>query len=563
MRFVLIILSICFSLPVKVTQSAEFKVESRVDAVTVFPRGAEVARVANVQLAQGAHVIILSDLPAEADLNSIRVEGKATGVLEVGAVDTRRIQVLHQDSEAQKSLRRQIENDIERESDHLDALKAEIEVMATQKRYIENLAALPTTGASYSGSSQARPKEDWVQLLALIGISLTNVNKSMLEHRIEMREVNRRIQDLRKKLAALAPRQVQRSEAKVNVIAREDLTADLVVRYQVSDARWQPFYDARLETGSRNVPSKLVLTRRASIVQRTGEKWQNATLALSTARPSGRSGAPELHPVTVDFLDPPQPAAAPPNMEMEKSIASDAVTLGNTRTMRAKVPARRPAALRESEIEADIGGYQALFKVPGRVTINNTGEARRVKIETISLEPSLLVRSVPKFDARGYLYARMTLPKGVAPILPGQAMLFRDKTFVGKGNMPQLAGGEQHELGFGVDDAIRVKYTKIAEYRGESGIISSSRTDQRKFKISIKNLHERPIAYSILDQRPESLNEDIKVELAGLTKPTEQNFEDRRGVVAWQGKLAPDQEYEIDFGYIVTWPADKKIRYGR
>ena len=81
-------------------------------------------------------------------------------------------------------------------------------------------------------------------------------------------------------------------------------------------------------------------------------------------------------------------------------------------------------------------------------------------------------------------------------------MLFRDRTFVGKGRLPQLVGGENHELGFGADDAVRIKYNKIGETRGETGIISSSRTDQRKFKISIKNLRERPIAYSILDQRP-------------------------------------------------------------
>ena len=32
-----------------------------------------------------------------------------------------------------------------------------------------------------------------------------------------------------------------------------------------------------------------------------------------------------------------------------------------------------------------------------------------------------------------------------------------------------------------------------------------------------------------------------------------------------EGKLSPDQEQIIDFGYVVSWPADKKIRirYGR
>ena len=47
----------------------------------------------------------------------------------------------------------------------------------------------------------------------------------------------------------------------------------------------------------------------------------------------------------------------------------------------------------------------------------------------------------------------------------------------------------------------------------------SSRTDQRRYKITIKNLHERPIAYAILDQMPVPADDKIKVELQGTTAP--------------------------------------------
>ncbi len=560
MRFILMTLFVLFLTPLK---AAEFQIKSQIDAVTVFPRGAEIKRTTRVEVPKGEHVIILSDLPAEADMNSIRVEGKATGTLEVGVVDARRIQVLRQDSEAQQSKRRQLETELERQGDDLKALQASIEVKEIQKRYIENLAALPAANQTPPSGVQGRAQEDWAQLLVLIGTSLTNIQKTLLEYRVQGREVSRRIEDLKKQLAELAPEQVQRTEARASLIAEADLTAELVIRYQVRNARWQPLYEARLETGSRNVPAKLALTRRASIAQNTGETWENAALALSTARPSGRSSAPELYPVTVDFYAPVQPAPAPmTQMDNVQKKMSD-LRAGNMMQSRPKSVRRALPLVKERRAELDIGSYQAVFKVPGRLTVRNTGDAKSVKIETISLEPSLLVRSVPKFDARAYLYAKIKLPNGVAPILPGQAMLFRDQTFVGKGRMPQLAGGEPYELGFGADDAVRVKYNKVAESRGETGIISSSRTDQRKFKISIKNLHERPIAYSILDQRPESLNEDIKVRLEGQTKPTRQNVKDRRGVVAWEGTLAPDQEYIIDFGYVVSWPSDKRIRYKR
>lgn len=544
--------------------AAEFVSASKIDAVTVFSRGAEILRIARLEVPKGAHTVVLSDLPARTDLNSIRVEGKATGSLEIGSVDARRVQVRHDDSAARDSRRRELEDAIEAENDRLAALQADIESKQIQKRYIENLAGLPTVAPS-PGRDQAGKQQDWVQLLSLIGAGLADVQKAILAKKVNVRGVERKIEDLKKELAGLAARRQRRTEVKINVVAGDELTADLLVRYQVPNANWRPYYDARLETGSRNAPSKLVLVRRAAIAQRTGEAWTDVVVSLSTARPSARSGAPSIRPLTVNFVAERSPV---PIARME---AAQDRARKQRRPARPQAARSAPAAgigtlsmaTRERGAQVETAGYQALFKVPERISVANTGDAKRVKIESIALEPSLVVRSVPKFGARAYLYAKLTLPKGTAPILHGQVVLFRDQTFVGKGTLPQLAGGEAHELGFGADDAVRIKYTKIGETRGESGLISSSRTDQRKFKISIKNLHERPIAYSILDQRPESLNEDIKVELVGRTKPTKHNVKDKRGVVAWEGRLAPDQEREIDFGYVVRWPADKKIRYRR
>ena len=559
MRFILFCLLAMFS---GRALAGEFNVSSQVDAVTVFPRGAEVTRITQVSIPAGTHVLTLSDLPAEADPNSIRVEGKATGTLEIGTVDARRVQVLRKEAAAQQTERRRLEDAIEQELDRLKALEADIETKEVQKRFVENLAGLPTSAPSLNGKG-VRPQENWAELLALIGTSMADIQKSILRQRLKIRETTRKVEDLKKQLASLAAQRVQRTEVKVNLAAGGDLTADLTVRYQVSRARWRPYYDARLETGSRNVPAKLVLIRRASISQSTGEVWKDVSVALSTARPSGRSGAPKIYPVTVDYYVPPPPVAVPTARVRREHRARGGLMSSRKRVASAQTMAKPAAPIAERDAAVEVAGFQAVFKVPERITVANTRDAKRVKIETIALEPSLVVRAVPKFDPRAYLYAKMVLPKGIAPVLPGQTLLFRDQTFVGKGRLPQLASGETHELGFGVDDAVRVKYTKVAESRGETGLISSSSTDQRRFKISIKNLHERPIAYSLLDQRPEPLNEDIKVELSGRTKPTKQNVKDKRGILAWEGKLGPDQEFQIDFGYVVSWPAEKKIRYSR
>ncbi len=141
--------------------------------------------------------------------------------------------------------------------------------------------------------------------------------------------------------------------------------------------------------------------------------------------------------------------------------------------------------------------------------------------------------------------------------------LFRDAVFVGNGRLPLLGPGEEHELGFGVDDAVRVKHAVAEEKRSESGIISTSKTDSRSYRITVKNLHERAIEVSVLDQLPVSQHNDITVELTGKTAPTKRDVDGKRGVLAWELKLAPAEERAIEFGYRATWPAAKKVTYGQ
>ena len=93
--------------------------------------------------------------------------------------------------------------------------------------------------------------------------------------------------------------------------------------------------------------------------------------------------------------------------------------------------------------------------------------------------------------------SRVTLPKG-APLLAGPVSLFRDGTFVGTGRLPLLSPSEEHELGFGADDLVRVKYAIADEKKGETGIISSSKTDSRNVKITVKSRHERSMAYVVV-----------------------------------------------------------------
>ncbi len=492
---------------------------------------------------------------------SVRVEGKATGRLDIGSVDTRRVLVPFGDPAQQASERRRIELEIEKLRDQHAQIEAEVKAADAQKALIAKLTELPTVPPQPGPQGGAAPV-DWAQIFTLIGTKLAEAERTQLAAQVKLRDVDRSIADLEKQLAALAPSQQQRTEVKVFVNAGGDLEADLTIRYQVGNANWLPYYDARLATGTKSTPPKLTLVRRASIQQRSGEDWVDVGIELSTTRPGTGTSAPELNPMTVDFMPdtpPPRPMAMAPAAPIARS-RSVKQAVGEADAVAAAAPQLEDAREQSATIEA--AAFQAIFKVPGKLTVPGNGEQKRVQLDTAEIDPTLVVRTTPRVEAKAYLYAKMATPKAT-PYLPGQVSLFRDGTFVGTGRLPQLTPGEEHELGFGADDAMRVKHALIEEKRGESGIISASKSDVRNFRITIKNAHAQPVQLTVMDQIPVSQHQDIKVELISKTPPNRRDVDDKRGVLAWDQKIDADEERTIDFGYRVTWPAAKTVQYGR
>jgi uncharacterized protein (TIGR02231 family) len=350
---------------------------------------------------------------------------------------------------------------------------------------------------------------------------------------------------------------------KVLVIAAAPLEADLTVRYQVRNASWVPRYDARLATGSKTAPPLLQLTRRAEIVQRTGESWNDVSLQLSTTRPAANAAAHQLDTLIVDFeaeekaaaaeAPPAPPAGSPMPLTAQRSM--DRLAGGG------EAAAPEPAQdITEQHAAVETAPFQAVFTVPSRMTVPPTGEAKRVHLQEDGIEPVLTVRAVPGLEAKAYLYAKLVLPKG-SPLLPGSVALFRDGTFVGTGALPVLSPGEDHELGFGADDQVRVRHAIANDKRGETGLISSARTDSRNFRNTVKNMHERAVQLVVQDHIPVSQNDDIKVDLVGPTQPTAKDVDGRRGVIAFESRLEPEEERVIDFGYRVVWPGARSIVY--
>ncbi|MBY0561738.1 mucoidy inhibitor MuiA family protein [Hyphomicrobium sp.] len=545
--------------------AADVPATSAIDDVTVFLSGAEVTRIVKVHIERGEHTIVIGDVPASAVPGSVRVEGKATGKLDIGSVDTARKFLQRAESEAADKQRKILEDSIQALKDQKTTVDAQAQAAKTQKKLIANLAQLPSRSSAQAAPA-ATPLEDWPKVLALIAQATSDASKLALDAEQKIREIDRQISDAEKQLAALAPARTEQTEVRVHVVAQTPLEADLSIRYQVPDAHWAPLYDARLGTGSKTEPPKLSLDRRAAITQRSGENWDNVSLKLSTSRPSDSSSAPYLETQFVDFEQAPKPVAAaapPPLSEPMPRMMAKHRNIAAADALGGALEQAAPESVNVEEAVAQLQSapFEATFEVPGRASVAGTGEAKRVLLASEAIEPALSCRAVPKVDTSAYLYAKLKLAKGT-PLLPGTVYLFRDGTFVGTGDLPLLSPGSEHDLGFGIDDQVKIKHAVLEEKRGESGLISTSHIDSRNFRVNVKNMHERAMDVTILDRIPVAQNDEIKVDLTGRVSPTMQNVDDKRGIIAFQAKLEPDEEKILEYGYRVSWPAAKSITYG-
>lgn len=531
------------------------KAQSKVDAVTVFPSGAEVTRVAEAQFAAGDHELVFEGLPGDLMPETIRVEGDAGAAVEIGSVDVKLADVPEEFLDQQRrAFEKQIET-LNTERSRLDQVVSDAEY---QKSLMQQLASGAFTAPTKEGEGKSFGAQDLGQLLDLVGTKLATLSKTVTDARERQRAIDEEIGTINARIAALAPQDQQKMVVTVHLSSPAAASGSFRLKYRISAAGWQPVYDARLTSPQDGKAAKIELVRRAAVTQSTSEVWENVALTLSTARPVGATASPDLDPLYLDGYERQQADAA------SRAAGTLSAPAPSSEAMDDEGAANKPKEakkdmVRQAEAEVSTAGFQALYAIPGRVGIDNTGTAKTVRIATSALDTKLSARTVPKLDPNAYLTASFTLD-GETPLLPGAVMLYRDGVFMGQGGLPLLSPGEETKLGFGVDDLIKVKRIETTRKRGEEGIISTSNTDVRAWDITVKNLHGFAIPVTVLDQRPYATREDITVEtLDGMTPPTEKDFEKKRGVFAWSFDLEPKAEKVVKHGFKVTWPENLEV----
>lgn len=523
-------------------RAEDIALSSRVSEVTLYPQGASVTREAVFSVPAGHHEMIVADLPEGTDLDTVRVSARGAVI---GRVRTRRDYVPPRDPQESAALR-----DIRAEIDRIEAAlrrgrAAVADIRAGAEAAEAQVAFLARIG---TGGTRIDISADRIGDLAkAIGTGTRDARLAALEATRradtagrDLKTLTEDLQNARQALRALVPEDGTRAMVAVSVMSDSPVSGALRMTYTTRNAGWQPAHDLRLDRDS----ATLRLVRGALVRQATGENWRDVTLRLSTARPSEQIAPGRPFPWLPRISDPEDMRPMP----LTRGKAADAL-----QAMAEPVPAAAETARAQQD------GLALRYDVPAPVTVTTGADQLRLDLGTQDIAADLLARAVPLHDDRAYLVARLANTTGQVILPTTGAAFYLDGRYVGRQFLPMIPDGAEADLPFGPIDGLRLTRAVVSRSEGARGVITRATEFSETLRIEVENLTSMPWPVELLDRVPRSEQDALSINWQASPAPTQEDVENRRGVLAWRFDLAAGATQGIDLSYRLRWPGDKVL----
>ncbi len=486
-----------------------------VTAVTIYRDGARVTRTGAVALRPGLSPVVIRNLPAVADQESVRVavRGQDVALLEVEV--TRRYGA---DPVRDETVRLRAE--AERRRDAVQELDDEDAAEQARLGFARHLSEAAATAMARAVSFGRASRDERREIAA---------RKRTAQRELEAAE--RRLADAGRRSGAAEFTEVS---AAVEAAAAGD--AEIELSYHVTGASWQPLYDLAL-AGERFSANYL-----AEVTQRTGEDWPAVRLVLSTSRHGLNRALPELEPWYISRED---PVPVRPRMA--------ARTAAGPELRRGFAAAAAEAAPLMADV--DDSGISQVYRVARPIAIPADGNPHKTTIARFDLDAALDYLTVPVLAPEAYLRATVTNTSSLL-MLPGPARVFRDGQFTGETTLETVAPGAEFELQLGVDDQISIERTLRRRATGKA-VIGGTRTVDIGYETQVRSHRPGTARISVHDHVPVSTDGDIKVRLRE-TSPNPAVQTDL-GELTWDLALTEGQSAAIRFRFTVEHPAQVTV----
>lgn len=520
---------------------------SRITAVTVYPDGAKLTReVSFAAPSAGSHDLLVTDLPADSQPGLIQI-APGDGV-RLGAFNLRadrlppREDPLTPDQTAAKAEVERLEEARSQAALALDAVQARVDAAEAQVRFLSSFTgALPDDATPDSIKAMA----------AMIGAETLAARQAALAARADLFPAEKALEDAQEALAkaqaafdALPAADTDYTALSVAISADAPGDRTVTITQYVGGASWRPFYELDL---TREGGDALALDRSVLVTQYTGEDWSGVALTLSSSRPSQQSAPstlwPELRSIAPEADD---EELARKNLGAADAMLPEAVVVAEA----APAPITAGAALE---------GDTVVYIYPEPVDVASGAEDLRLALDSLDFAPVVKAVAVPRFDATAFVMASFTNARD-EPLLPGEAMLFRDGVLVGSTFLDVIAPGVETDIAFGAIETLRIKREMPVRAGGETGIFSTSNQASERAVITVENTGSDAWQVRLLDQVPYSEQDDLEITLTATPEPTETDVDGQRGILAWEFDLGAGAKETITLEHSLSWPEGMDLR---
>ncbi len=510
--------------------------------VTLFEDRAEVQRRVTCEVTEGVSWVRVAGVTVALDDTSLVVGALRGSARVIAARVLRRLREVPALSDTERA-------EAERARD--DAVRAEWEALAGVERAKGGLARCVSLESQWvsavaevhrgSSSDPGAGATAWGAAFERLRAATAGALDAVSE-REAAREETTRERGRAEARCSLATVRHLRYEAvvEVQVEATSSGSTELEITYRTPCALWRPDHVARLIAKDGGAHA-LELETWATAWQATGEFWEGVSLRLSTARPARSAAAPK---VTDDVL------------VLRKKTDWE---------QRSVVVATREQAIQLAGIDrgtrdvdempgVDDGGEPQWFDAEERVDFRSDGQPLRVRLRSVGLGCVLERVAYPERSDAVHLRATATLA-GESPLLAGPVRLARGTEMIGRSRTNFVGRGEVFELGFGVDDGLRVR--RAVEEKRDTTAVTGTQKITRTVKLFVSNVSGTSRKATFCERLPVSEIDDVEI---ALLQAGGARFDPADGFARWEIEVPPrgvetvSLQYRIEAGSKVVLP---------
>lgn len=534
-------------------------VKSKISHVTVFPSSAQVTRTGTFSTVAGTTEVIFENVSTYLNTASIQAKGKGNFTILDVQFRYKQPEIIlpTQTNEIPQKIVRHIaslEDSITYMNFDLSDLTTKTEALNLEKSILLNNQLVKGSGGDTIVELKATM--DYFRLkMTDINDQLQKIKRQDFLMRKDLNEMNVRLDDLRaynQQQNPTPPAKAPIPQLVVTISADYAVSGNLEVNYMVSNAGWTPSYDLR----TTGIDQPVQLVYKANVWQNSGEEWTKSKLKLSTITPSTNNVKPNLSVYYLNYI-------------VYHTI--ETVSSGGSYRRESK----KDSAPSSNEMgSADNGSYDldanyaynytsavqtmtnVEFDIKLAYTVPSDGQYHIIPIQNETIPTNYVYHIVPKLETQAFLIAKLTDWQKL-DLLPGQANIYFDGTFVGETQINPSTLSDTLELALGRDRSLQIK-RKQTKNETDKKLVGSIVTKTFEYEITLKNTKMVSVDIVLQDNIPVTSDEEIKIELLNKSKAA---FSETSGLLQWNQKLTAGQTKKYTFAYTVEYDSAKQINF--